>query len=95
MVVANYIVMCHHNLNTHNHDNLKSYLTQRNLKDAFFWYVSLSPHCGSHVSDRTDTETVVPCRIPILNALLKFGSVDMILSIWDKQTVQFPYKVAV
>jgi hypothetical protein len=41
-----------------------------------------------------DTETVVPCHIPILNALLKFGSADMILSIWDKQTVHFPYKVA-
>jgi hypothetical protein len=27
--------------------------------------------------------------------LLKFGSADMILSIWDRQTVQFPYKVAV
>jgi len=36
MVVANYIVMWHHNLNTHNHDNLRSYLTQSNLKDAFF-----------------------------------------------------------
>lgn len=36
MVVANYNVLWHHNLNTHNHDNLKSYLTQGNLKDAFF-----------------------------------------------------------
>jgi len=36
MVVANYTVMWYHNLNTHNHDNLKSYLMPSNLKDAFF-----------------------------------------------------------